>query len=36
MNETVQREFRESGYPLTTEVLRVSDDGIESIGSFPD
>jgi hypothetical protein len=32
----VQREFRESGYPLTTEVLRISDDGIESIGHFPE
>ena len=31
----VQREFRESGYPITTEVLRVSDEGIEAIGAFP-
>ncbi|WP_394824914.1 hypothetical protein [Pendulispora albinea] len=31
----VQREFRESGYPITTEVLRIADDGIRAIGAFP-
>lgn len=31
----VVREFRESGYPITTEVFRVSDDGIEAIGRYP-
>lgn len=31
----VQREYRESGYPITTEVLLISDKGIEAIGEFP-
>lgn len=31
----VVREFKESGYPLTTEVLRISDEGIEAIGKYP-
>jgi hypothetical protein len=35
MGSVVQREYRTSGYPLTTEVLRLSDDGIEAIGAFP-
>lgn len=34
MGEVVIREFEESGYPITTEVLRISDDGIEAIGKF--
>jgi hypothetical protein len=36
MGTVVQREYRESGYPITTEVLRVADDGIEAIGKFPE
>ena len=35
MGSVVVNEFRTSGYPITTEVLRVSDDGIEAIGRFP-
>ena len=35
MGVVVQREFSGSGYPITKEVLRVSDDGIEAIGTFP-
>ncbi len=35
MGAVVVNEFRASGYPITTEVLRVSDDGIEAIGRFP-
>ena len=35
LGDTVQREFRESAYPITTEVLRISDEGIEAIGHFP-
>jgi hypothetical protein len=27
---------RESGYPITTEVLQISDEGIEAIGKFPE
>jgi hypothetical protein len=36
MGAVVQREYRKSGYPITTEVLRVSDEGIRAIGSFPE
>lgn len=36
MGGVVQREFRTSGYPITTEVFRISDDGIEAIGKFPE
>jgi hypothetical protein len=36
MGDVVQREFRESGYPITTEVLRISDEGLEAIGRFPE
>lgn len=30
----VVREYTQSGYPITTEVLRLSDDGIEAIGTY--
>ncbi len=32
----VQREYRTSGYPITTEVLKISDDGIKAIGKYPE
>lgn len=35
LGSVVVNEFRKSGYPITTEVLRVSDEGIEAIGRFP-
>jgi len=35
MGGVVVQEFRQSGYPITTEVLRISDEGIEAIGHFP-
>jgi hypothetical protein len=35
IGSVVVNEFRKSGYPITTEVLRISDDGIEAIGRFP-
>lgn len=31
----VVREFRESGYPVSTEIWELSDDGVEAIGEFP-
>jgi hypothetical protein len=34
MGGVVQDEFRKSGYPITTEVLRVSDDDIQAVGKF--
>lgn len=36
MGHVIQREFRESSYPISTEVLRLSDEGIEAIGAFPE
>lgn len=36
LGAVVQREFRESAYPIATEVLRISDDGITAIGAFPE
>ncbi len=35
LGEVVVREFSRSAYPISTEVFRVSDDGIEAIGHFP-
>jgi uncharacterized protein YtpQ (UPF0354 family) len=35
LGHTVQQEYRRSAYPITTEVLRLSDQGLEAIGSFP-
>jgi hypothetical protein len=35
LGTVVVNEFKSSGYPITTEVLRVSDEGIEAIGHFP-
>ncbi|HVJ15295.1 MAG TPA: hypothetical protein VM686_07635 [Polyangiaceae bacterium] len=35
LGPVVVEEFRNSGHPITTEVLRISDDGIEAIGHFP-
>jgi len=34
LGAVVVKEYRSSGYPITTEVLRISEDGIEAIGSF--
>jgi hypothetical protein len=35
MSAVVQREYRKSGYPITTQVLKISDEGIKAIGEFP-
>ncbi len=35
LGPVVVEEYRNSGYPITTEVLRISDDGITAIGCFP-
>lgn len=34
LGETVVREYSESSYPLTKEVIRISDEGITALGSF--
>jgi hypothetical protein len=36
MGQVVQREYRSAAYPISTEVLRVSDRGIEALGAFPE
>jgi hypothetical protein len=35
LGAVVVREFLSSGYPISTEVLRISDNGIEALGKFP-
>jgi hypothetical protein len=35
LGTVVVQEFKDSGYPITTEVLQVSDEGIEALGKFP-
>lgn len=35
IGSVVVKEFRNSGYPITTEILRISDDEIKAIGRFP-
>jgi hypothetical protein len=35
IGSVVVEEYKESGYPLTTDVLEISDTGIEPIGTFP-
>jgi hypothetical protein len=35
LGSVVQHEYRASSYPITTEVLRFSDTGIDAIGAFP-
>ncbi len=34
LGQTVLREYRESGYPVTRDVLEVSDEGLATIGTF--
>ncbi|MDB5388147.1 MAG: hypothetical protein JWM11_3793 [Planctomycetaceae bacterium] len=36
LGEVVVREYRDSGYPITKEVLEISDSGIVAIGTYPD
>jgi hypothetical protein len=36
MGRVIQQEFRESSYPISTEVLHLGDEGIEAIGAFPE
>ncbi|MCE9583723.1 MAG: hypothetical protein K8T20_14665 [Planctomycetes bacterium] len=36
MGKVVQDQFRKASYPLSTEVFRISDEGIEAIGAFPE
>ena len=34
LGAVVMREYQESGYPITAEVLSIDDNGITAIGSF--
>lgn len=36
MGGVVQKEYRSSGYPITTEIFKISDNGIETIGKYPE
>jgi len=35
LGSIVVEQFQTGGYPITTELLRISDDGVEAIGRFP-
>lgn len=35
LDKVVVQEYTESAYPISTEVYRIDDDGIEAIGEFP-
>lgn len=35
LGKTVVEEFKESGYPITTEIMKFSDNGIEAVGKYP-
>jgi uncharacterized protein YtpQ (UPF0354 family) len=35
LGSTVVQEYKESGYPLSTEVIKISDEGIRAIGEYP-
>ena len=28
-------EYKKSGYPITTEILKFTDDGVEAVGKYP-
>ena len=34
LGKTVVKEFKESSYPISTEILKITDNGIEAIGKF--
>ncbi len=36
MGKVVIQQFRESGYPITKDVLEISDSGVAAIGTYPD
>jgi len=31
----VVKEYKESGYPITTEILKFTDQGVEAVGKYP-
>jgi hypothetical protein len=31
----VVEEFKQSGYPITTEILKFTDDGVKAVGKYP-
>ncbi|WP_143019661.1 hypothetical protein [Niabella drilacis] len=35
MGPTVVEEYRQSAYPITTEILKFTDKGVESVGKYP-
>jgi len=35
IGEVVVDEYKKSGYPITTEILKFGDDGIEAVGKYP-
>lgn len=35
LGSTVVKEYKESGYPITTEILKFTDQGVEAVGKYP-
>jgi hypothetical protein len=35
LGNTVVKEYKESGYPITTEILKFTDKGVEVVGKYP-
>lgn len=35
LGDVVADEYKQSGYPITTEVLRFTDKGVEAVGQYP-
>ena len=35
LGTTVVKEYKESGYPITTEILKFSDKGVDAVGKYP-
>jgi hypothetical protein len=34
LGDTVLKEYQNSGYEITTEIIKISDEGIEAIGKY--
>lgn len=35
LGKTVVQEYKESGYPITTQILKITDKGVETVGKYP-
>ena len=35
IGKVVVDEYKQSGYPITTEILKFTDEGVETVGQYP-